>query len=208
MRQKSEKIAKICEKVQKMTKNGPNKERHQNDDALRVPSSRRGEALPTGDLCVITCGSIVQHAEGRTPAHWDAPRGFARQRGGPDIEKLAHRCPNLHMRGRIQVQNQFTIVYQNFSKMDPKSFQILPKSYQIPPKIDPKSIQKPSWSPSWANARKKLDFERPKNGQEAAKSAQKRPKAVPNSSQMEPKTLPKPIFGRFLEVAFLVQNLH
>ena len=35
----------------KSTKNGPSKEGTQNDDALRVPSSRRGEALPTGELC-------------------------------------------------------------------------------------------------------------------------------------------------------------
>ena len=37
---------------------------------------------------------IIQHAGGSgTPAHWDAPRGFARQRGGPDIENLFKTFP-------------------------------------------------------------------------------------------------------------------
>ncbi len=49
----------------------------------------------------------------------------------------------------------------------PKPSQVLqsfPKSSQIPnpSKIEPKSIQKPSWRPSWTHAVKKIDFERPK----------------------------------------------
>ena len=103
-------MRKKCEKLRKMAKNGPNKEGNQNDDALRVPSSRRGEALPTGDLCVVVCGSSFNTRRGGTPAHWDAPRGFARQRGGPDIEKLKQRNVNLYMQGRLQVQSRFTII--------------------------------------------------------------------------------------------------
>ena len=63
---------------------------------------------------------------------------------------------------------------------------MLQKSSPILSQIDPKSIQKPSWSLSWANAWKKLDFERPKNNQEASKSAKMRPKTVPE----RPKSLP------------------
>ena len=82
------KMRKNGEILRKSAKKTPNKEGNQNDDALRVPSSRRGEALPTGDLCVVVCGSSFTTRRGGTPAHWDAPRGFARQRGGPDIEEL------------------------------------------------------------------------------------------------------------------------
>ena len=71
--------------------------------------------------------------------------------------------------------------------------QTFPKSFPNPPK----SIQKASWGPSWTNPLTKLDFEGPKNAQEAPKSGQERPQTVPNPSQMEAKTLPKPIFERF-----------
>ena len=87
------------------------------------------------------------------------------------------------------------------SKSLPKSFQMLPnpspnppKPCQNPPKIEPKSIQKASWSLSWINALKKLAFERPKNGQEGPKSAQETPQTLPDPPQMEPKTFPNPIF--------------
>ena len=80
-------------------------------------------------------------------------------------------------------------------KSIPKLVQILPRPSQIPPKssqilrkIEPKSIQKPSWSPFWTNALQKLDCERPQNGQEAPKSDQKTPQSAPTPSQMEPKT--------------------
>ena len=79
----------------------------------------------------------------------------------------------------------------------PRPSQIIPKSSQILRKIDPKSIQKPSWSPFWANALQKLDFERPRNGQEAPKSDQKTPQSAPTPSQMEPKTVPNPFLEHF-----------
>ena len=125
------------------------------------------------------------HVGSGTPAYCDASRISA----GVQFRDSAPVGPN-HAK-------HFQILFTTCSK-DPKSSQNSsqtlpnpPKSSQIPPKIDPKSIQKASWSPSWANAWKKLDFERPKNGQEAAKSAQKRPQTGPNPPQMEPKTLPK-----------------
>ena len=43
--------------MRNIAKNGPNKEGHQKVDALRVTPSRRGEALPTGDLSVVLGGS-------------------------------------------------------------------------------------------------------------------------------------------------------
>merc|ERR1711985_133727 len=61
----------------------------------------------------------------------------------------------------------------------PRPSQILPKASQILRKINPKSIQKPSWSPFWINALQELDFERPRNGQEAPKSDQNTPQSAP-----------------------------
>ena len=61
---------------------------------------------------------------------------------------------------------------QNPVQAFPELSQILAKPSQIPFQIDPKSIQKASWSPSRANAYKKLGFERPKNGQEHPEEAQ------------------------------------
>eukprot|EP00746_Dinoflagellata_sp_MGD_P158893 gnl/MRDRNA2_/MRDRNA2_86584_c2_seq9.p1 gnl/MRDRNA2_/MRDRNA2_86584_c2~~gnl/MRDRNA2_/MRDRNA2_86584_c2_seq9.p1 ORF type:complete len:123 (-),score=12.15 gnl/MRDRNA2_/MRDRNA2_86584_c2_seq9:208-576(-) len=95
--------------------------------------------------------------------------------------------------------------FQNLPQIIKNSVLNPPKSSRIPPKIDSKSLQKASWSPSRANAEKKLDFERPRNGQEPAKSAQKRPKTVPNPSKMEPKTIPRQILVRFLGVFFQLQ---
>ena len=84
----------------------------------------------------------------------------------------------------------------------PRPSQILPKSSQILRKIDPKSIQKPSWSPFWINALQKLDFERPRNGQEAPKSNQKTPQSAPTPSQMEPKTVPNLFLEHFFGLIF------
>ena len=47
--------------MRKMAKNGSNKEGRQKSDGLRVPSSRRGEALPQKDY-VRDYEGIVQHA--------------------------------------------------------------------------------------------------------------------------------------------------
>ena len=95
------------------------------------------------------------------------------------------------------VQEGFQILAQKLPNA-PKSFvnpsQTLPKPSQNRAKIEPKSIQKASWSLSWINALKKLAFERPKNGQEGPKSAQETPQTLPDPSQMEPKTFPNPMF--------------
>ena len=97
---------------------------------------------------------------------------------------------------------------QKWIQILPRSSQILPKSSQILRKIDPKSIQKPSWSPFWINALQKLDFERPRNGQEAPKSDQKTPQSAPTPSQMEPKTVPNPFLEHFFGSYFPIRNLH
>ena len=90
----------------------------------------------------------------------------------------------------------------------PRPSQMLPKSSQILGKIDPKSIQKPSWNPFWINVLQKLDFERPRNGQEAPKSDQKTPQSVPTPSQMDPKTVPNPFLEHFFLSYFPIQKLH
>ena len=90
----------------------------------------------------------------------------------------------------------------------PRPSQIVPKSSQILRKIDPKSIQKPSWRPFWTNALQQLDFERPRNGQEAPKSDQKTPQSAPTPSQMEPKTVPNPFLEHFFGSYFPIRNLH
>ena len=90
----------------------------------------------------------------------------------------------------------------------PKFSQDASKSSPNPPKIDPKAIQKASWSPSWTIVLKRYDLERPTSSQNAPKSAPKTLQRVPNSSQMEPKTLPNQIFEQFLRLFFLVANLH
>ena len=93
-------------------------------------------------------------------------------------------------------------------KMEENPLNTLPNPLQIRPQMDPKSLQKPSWSPFWANAWKKLNFEWPKNGQATAKSTQRRPKTTPNPSQREPKTLLKLILVGFLDAFFPASNLH
>ena len=79
----------------------------------------------------------------------------------------------------------------------PKFLPPPPKSRPKPSKSNPKSIQKASRSSSWTNALKRYDFERQKTSQNASKSGQKMPQSVPNLSQMEPKTLPNPLFRPF-----------
>ena len=90
----------------------------------------------------------------------------------------------------------------------PKFSQDASKFSPNPPKIDPKAIQKASWSPSWPIVLKRYDLERPTSSQNAPKSGRKTLQSVPNPSQMEPKTLPNQIFEQFLRLFFLVVNLH
>ena len=79
---------------------------------------------------------------------------------------------------------------QEKEKTSPEAPQILPK----PPKLDPKSVQKASWKPCWANAFKKLDFqhqkkrsrgaqERPQTAKRRPRDAPERPKPLPNGAQ-------------------------
>ena len=103
----------------------------------------------------------------------------------------------------------------NSSKIHPKFGANPPKTFLNPPGIPPnpsqnrpKIDQKPSWSPFWINALQKLDFERPRNGQEAPKSDQKTPQSAPTPSQMEPKTVPNPFLEHFFGSYFPIRNLH
>ena len=84
----------------------------------------------------------------------------------------------------------------------PKFSQDASKFSPNPPKIDPKAIQKASWSPSWPIVLKRYDLERPTSSQNAPKSAPKTLQSVPNPSQMEPKTLPNQIFEQFWRLFF------
>ena len=79
----------------------------------------------------------------------------------------------------------------------PKFSQDASKFSPNPPKIDPKAIQKASWSPSWPIVLKRYDLERPTSSQNAPKSGRKTLQSVPNPSQMKPKTLPNPLFKAF-----------
>ena len=112
------------------------------------------------------------------------------------------------MRGWIEVQNRFQRNSKKWKKIAKKSAKIFPKPSPKPTQIDRKSIQKASWRPSGAQALQKLDFERPKNSQKSRKSVEKRPKTVPNPSQMKPKTLPNPIFEWIFGLYFLTQISH
>ena len=82
----------------------------------------------------------------------------------------------------------------------PKFSQDASKSSPNPPKIDPKAIQKASWSPSWTIVSKRYDLERPTSSQNAPKSGPKTLQSVSNPSQMEPKTRPNQIFEQFLHL--------
>ena len=74
------------------------------------------------------------------------------------------------------------------------------------PKIEPRWIQKAFWRRSWTHVWKKIDFERPQNGQEAPGSAPKMPQTVPNPSQIEPKTFSNPISGWFFGIYYHISN--
>ena len=73
-----------------------------------------------------------------------------------------------------------------------------PQIFSEPPQNLAKSIQnrpqRPLGARSWTHAGFKLALERSKTCPEASKSAQERLQTVPNPSQIEPKTLPNPLF--------------
>ena len=84
----------------------------------------------------------------------------------------------------------------------PKFSQDASKFSPNPPKIEPKAIQKASWSPSWPIVLKRYDLERPTSSQNAPKSGRKTLQSVPNPFQMEPETLPNQIFEQFWRLFF------
>ena len=77
------------------------------------------------------------------------------------LSSMSKRCSNLSISSQIPSQSL------------PKPSQIFPRGSQNPPKMDPKSTPKASWSPFWPNPITKLRFERSKNVQEAPKRADK-----------------------------------
>ena len=82
----------------------------------------------------------------------------------------------------------------------PKFSQDASKSSPNPAKIDPKAIQKASWSPSWTIVLKRYDLERPTRSQNAPKSGPKTAQSVPNPFQTEPQDFPKSDFPALLGV--------
>ena len=122
MRKKNEKIRKRGPRVPKRA------------DA-KIPAAyakppQKGFAPPKGGLE----GSFVKYHStrwGGTPAHWDAPRGFARQRGGPDIEnsnKVFETCKKLSHASPDASSKSVPDIYQNLFKIEPKSSPNLPKT--------------------------------------------------------------------------------
>ena len=109
-------------------------------------------------------------------------KGFLETILDQSILKITERRPKRGPRSPRGVQEK--------EKTSPEAPQILPK----PPKLDPKSVQKASWKPCWANAFKKLDFqhqkkrsrgaqERPQTTKRRPREAPKRPKPLPNGAQ-------------------------
>ena len=208
MRNKCEKVA---QDPSKMTVS-------QNHDGIREASSE-GRSPSQGGL-VREFGRkvrvvIIQHAGGSgTPAHWDAPRGFARQRGGPDIKSFSELSDDVLVRiGHTNPEKDFFRVAFAFGfsksiQIPSKPSENFPKTFPEPSKIHPKSTQKAFWTPSWPHARKKLNSEEQKIDQKPAKSAQRTPQSAPTPSQVEPKTFPNPVLKPSCGCFFATQNLH
>ena len=100
--------------------------------------------------------------------------------------------------------------FQIPSKNQAKSPQELPKSSQNLDNIfqnRPKSIQNTSWSPSWANVKKKSIFNMQKIAQKRPKDAQDRPKPFPNGAQDPPKIIFWMIFWRTFSNAKFVSTV-
>ena len=116
----------------------------------------------------------------------DAPRGGARQRGGPNVEN----------------QNKSS---QNPPELSQNIPQILAKSHSDPPpnlpKIKSEAPMKPQRHPRSAP-------ERPRNAKKAPKSAQTATKGLPKLFKMEPWRVPDPIFTRFFRCFILTRNLN
>ena len=130
-------------------------------DAARRGPRRGWERTP--QPCVRRRQSRSPRPRPRRRPHRD--RHGHPPRGTPVTEMLSQTFrDSLHP---TQIHPQiFPKPKQNFNKILPRSSQILPKPSPNPSKIDPRSTQEASWRPSWSNALKMLDFERPKIGQE------------------------------------------
>ena len=87
----------------------------------------------------------------------------------------------------------------------PKISRNLPKSFHKP--FQNRS-QSPLGEPLGQLLEHNLDFECPRNDQEAAQNVQERPQTVPNPSQRRPKTFPKPMYKRFFGLYFPTPTLH
>ena len=115
----------------------------------------------------------------------------------------------------FSIGKRYVLQNRHFQEKCEKSSKNAPKSSQNPPKIlpeswkiDPKSIQKAFWTPFLAHVGKKVNLEHQKNDPKAPRSAHKTAQTGPNPSQMEPKTLPNPLFRLFRDSFFSFQNLH
>ena len=168
--------------MRKIAKNGPNMEVTQKCDGLRVPLS--ADHL-NREMQVRAIWFVVSHAGGRTPAHCDASRISAGVLFRDSAPVLSRFFQFSHIFAQIFPQCSPT-----WKKFFPKPSQILSKSLEIPPKMDPED----SLEPILGSIMILLVFRRPKSYQKAAKRVQKTPQTVPNPSQMEPKTLPNPLF--------------
>ena len=116
-----------------------------------------------------------------TPAHCDAKRVGEATRGSQNQSSLAE-ISKRRLSKNLQIAVPTRFFPTGSAQERPKDPQHPPKSFPNPIKIDPESIPRPFWSPSCTHAGKKIDWERPKSGQEAPKSAQKATQTVPNPS--------------------------
>ena len=103
------------------------------------------------------------------------------------------------MQGRIQVQSRYALISQNLSKIEPKSFQKSskplpepsqnpPRTFENPPKIDPKSLLDPILDPCLKKAQFRTPKKQPKIAQECPKVGPDRPKPLPHEAQDPPKS--------------------
>ena len=128
------------------------------------------------------------------------PRGSAQ---GSHLETLLQLCSSSGTLAKILPQI-FPKFIQKLAKIPPRPSQILPDPSPNPSKINSKIFLETILDQCFTKARSW----RPKK---PPRSAQKRPREAPDSpnpSQMEPKTLPKPIFRLFLTIYFPTINLH
>ena len=105
--------------------------------------------------------------------------------------------------------------HQEASKRRKKPPQRRPKSFQNLPNSTPNRFKRPLGShvgpmllKSWISNTRKNDQEAPKRGPRPPRGGQETPQSVPNPSQMEPETLPNPIFKRYSTLYSLIPILN